>query len=249
MKRAIKSIDYERRICKNRSLAPRRGSLRPFAGALFRVALRAGQRRDGRPGQFRGALLGRDASGQLYRRGLLSRQDPRGVVEERLPGVFRQGPERRVLDRGRCRGRRRAARPGDRRGGEELLPRDGHAPLGADAPHEGRAEKRRRGGRRDGSFPLAGAPRTGRREIRRHAAQPGGPDHLLASCRRRRAQCRRQLRRKVLGGGLDRGRRHAEPYQKERFRGGLGAGRRAGRRRVALRNPPREGPGHRSGQP
>lgn len=75
------------------------------------------------------------------------------------------------------------------------------------------------------------------------------PDHLLALCRRRRAQCRRQLRRKVLGGGLDRGRRHAEPYQKERFRGGLGAGRRAGRRRVALRNPPREGPGHRSGQP
>ena len=83
----------------------------------------------------------------------------------------------------------------------------------------------------------------------KYAVTPLGPDHLLALCRRRRAQCRRQLRRKVLGGSLDRGRRHAEPYQKERFRGGLGAGRRAGRRRVALRNPPREGPGHRSGQP
>ena len=41
----------------------------------------------------------------------------------------------------------------------ERCPADLHdAPLGADAPHEGRAEKRRRGGRRDGSFPLAGAP-------------------------------------------------------------------------------------------
>lgn len=63
MKRALKSIDYERRICKNRSLASRRGSLRPFADALFRVALRAGQRRDGRRANFEERYSGETLQG------------------------------------------------------------------------------------------------------------------------------------------------------------------------------------------
>ena len=227
-------------------MADRRGRFRPRTGRSRRIALRTGQRRHGRPRQFRGALLGPFASGQLHRRGLLPRQDARGVVEERLPGVFRQGAQRGLLDRGGCRGRRRIARSGDGRG-EGLLPRTGHAPLGADAPHDGHDAQRRRNLGRGCPLPAASAPRTGCHPICRHAAEPCRRDHLFAPYRRRCAQCRRQLRREILGAGRNRCRRHAEPHPQERFRSRMGAGRGARRRRIPLRNTAREGPPYRHG--
>ena len=170
-------------------MVARRGAFRPGPRQVVRIALRAGQRRDGRPGQFRGALFGRIAPRQLHRRHLLSRQDACGVVEERLSRILRQGAQFGVLDRRGGGNRRRAARPGPRRGAR-VPPRAGHAAFGAHTADD-RADAVGRGGRGGNrAFPLVAAPRAGRHPLCGAAPQQGRRNHFRAVHRRRRAQHR-----------------------------------------------------------